>query len=225
VTEAGRREVPQALLERIRGDLQPIRPVLRPQTRAVVVALLAVIAAIVLLSIHGARQDLPSLASPMFLGMLAARIAAGSFLIFVALRDAMPAGRAGPAAVSTALAAGVAVLFLLPPVYASILVLDSSRIHVGSGFCYALVLGTAAVPFVIVYWLITRAYPLSPLRAGLLAGLGSGVLAEAAQFVACSNARPAHTMLFHGGGALTVALAGLLGGLALSLRRRREMSF
>jgi hypothetical protein len=217
------RALPPLLAAKIAGDLRPVRPVRSAETRGIAVIAIAAIAGAVLLWAIGMRHDLRSFASPWFLAMLLARIAAGSLLVLIALKDAVPGTHGIDARMKIAAVLGVAAVLALPPLFAS--TLESTPGVVGPSFCFPLILAVAIPSFVGLLWLLLRAYPLHPLRTGAVAGLGSGVLAEAAQFVACSNANAAHGSLVHGGAAITLAILGGVAGWIITARRRRELSF
>jgi len=209
------------LMSRIAADLRPVRPVRSAETRSAAVLALAAIAGALLLATIGMRHDLASFASPWFVAMLLARVAAGALLIFLALKDAIPASGTVGTVMKTAAAFGVVVLLALPPLYAWCV--GSSSTSVGPMFCYPLILAVALPSFAGLLWLLLRAYPLHPLRTAALAGLGSGILAEAALFVACSNSAAAHGSLVHGGAGVTIAIFGAVAGWLIAVRRRREL--
>jgi hypothetical protein len=217
MNDTQRREVPAALAARIAADLAPVRPLPRAELRFGVVALLATLTAAVLLFVIGTRRDMP-LTSPVFLIMLAIRIEAGALLAIVALRESIPGRRARLDTKGSTVLFALAVLFLFPRF------LTGPPAPAGPGFCFPLIVLVALPSFAALLWLLARAYPLHPIRTGAIAGLGSGLLAEAAQFVACSNSGYMHASVVHGGAAVSMALVGVLGGWLMDIRRRRELS-
>ncbi|HEX7153214.1 MAG TPA: NrsF family protein [Thermoanaerobaculia bacterium] len=206
-----RREVPASLMMKL--DFAPVRPLPRAEVRFGVVAVLALAAGAAMLLSLGARTDTP-LTSPLFLAMLLARVAAGVLLALLALRDAIPGSRPLGGAMAATVAFGAFVLFVLPIVF------TPGPAPFGPGFCFPLIVAVALPSFVALLWLLRRAYPLHPVRAAALAGLGSGLLSEAAQFVACSNAGAVHGSVVHGGAAVSVALAGAVVGWLLARGER-----
>jgi hypothetical protein len=209
------------LMSRIAADLRPVRPVHSAKTRSAAVLAIAAIAGALLLATIGMRHDLASFASAWFVAMLLARVAVGALLIFLALKDAIPASGTFGAMMKIAAAFGVVVLLVAPPLYAWSV--GSSSTSVGPMFCYPLILAVAFPSFVGLLILLMRAYPLHPLRTAALAGLGSGILAEAALFVACSNSAAMHGSLVHGGAGVTIAIFGAIAGWLIAVRRRREL--
>jgi len=208
---------PPDLLAKITADLRPVKPVRSAETRGIVVLAIAAIAAAILLSAIGMRHDLASFTSPWFLTMVLMRIVAGTLLVLLALKDAIPGTSGIGAAMKPAATFGAIVLFALPAVFA--LTQPSTEGPMGPRVCYLLILLVAAPSFSGLLWLLMRAYPLHPLRTAALAGLGSGILAEAAQFVACSNSSPVHGAIVHGGAAATIAVFGAVAGAIMAQRR------
>jgi hypothetical protein len=217
------RTPPPALLAKITADLRPVKPVRSAEKRGLAVLAIAAVTAAILLSILGMRRDLESFASPWFLTMLVMRVGAGTLLVLLALKDAIPGARSIGTAMKIAAAFGAIVLFTMPAVFAWTLKANEGTI--GPPLCYPSILVVAIPSFAGLLWLLMRAYPLHPLRTAALAGLGTGILAEAAQFVACSNASPAHGAIIHGGAAVTIAGFGAVAGAIIALRRRRALSF
>jgi hypothetical protein len=60
-------------------------------------------------------------------------------------------------------------------------------------------------------WLVARGASVAPRLAGALAGMGAGLVADAAMHFECGAVDPAHTVIWHLG---AVALLSLLGALA-----------
>ena len=58
--------------------------------------------------------------------------------------------------------------------------------------------------------LVARAYPTRPAVAGLLLGIGAGVIADAGWRMFCHFSEPAHVLSAHLGGVAVAALAGLV---------------
>ncbi len=220
-----RHALPPALAAKIFRDLRPVRPVLRSDVRAMAIGAVALLAAVLLLAVSDVRSDFATLPSIAFFGMLTARIAAGLLLVSCALKESVPSAASSAPARALAIGSGLAVLFILPGIFAQILGGSSAGNPLGGWACFGFVLAVAIPSFIGLVVLMTRAYPLRPLLAGLLAGLGSGALAEAAQFVGCSDTHPLHGWVVHGGAALTVALCGVMAGLLIHLSRRRDFSF
>lgn len=216
------RTLPPALAAKIAADLQPVRPVRSAETRSIAIIAIAAIAAAILLSAIGMRKDLHSFASPWFIAMIVARIAGGALLVLLALKNAIPGTEGVGAVMKIATVFGVAVLFALPSLFAPPVVTPEG---IGPGFCLPLIIAVALPSFGGLLWLLMRAYPLHPLRTAALAGLGSGILAEAAQFTACSNSGAVHGTLMHGGGTLAMAILGAISGAVIAAKRRRELTF
>ncbi|HVS33828.1 MAG TPA: NrsF family protein [Thermoanaerobaculia bacterium] len=208
-----------ALASKIVGDLGAIRPLLPPEARTLVVALLAASAATTVLLVLGLRTDIHTLPSGIFLSLLAARIAVGLALILFALREAIPAATPHPGARAVAIASGFGALFFFPHLFAWI---AEAREAVSSAVCITGMLAVSLPSLAITFWLIGRGYAFHPVHSGVLAGLGSGVLAEAAQFLVCPGTSPFHGCAVHGGAAIGTAACGAFIGWLIATRRRRR---
>ena len=207
-----RPQVPEALASRIFIDFQPVRPVLPIRARALIVIAIAVIAAAGLLAANGLRADLAALPADMFAGMVMIRILLGVSLIGLALGEAIPAGGHTARWRSAWLTAGVGGLFVLPAVFAALIGSRSHDATLGPWFCFPFIIAVSVPSFIVVNVLLRRGYALCPIRAGLIAGLGTGILAEAAQFAACANSAVGHQWLMHGGAVVSLAALGAIVG-------------
>lgn len=216
--------VPDTLFAKITADLRPVRPVWSHPVRAAAVVVLAALAGTSLVMALGLRADLGPLGTPSFVGVVAVRLLAGALLIWLALREAVPTGRTSEVGSRGAVVLGVLLFLAFPFVFAGMYDVPPAGTTVGPWICVPRILGVAVPAFVALLWFLSSAYPLHPLRTSALAALGSGILAEAAQFVTCPNADPLHSMLCHGGAVLALAVAGVLGGWRMASRRRQELS-
>jgi hypothetical protein len=209
-------EIPQALLEKLSQDLRPVRAVLPARVRSAIVILLGAFAAIVLLMRFGVRDDIAAQDTMRFSAFLLVRIAAGVTLIALALREAIPSAAAPDRVRSSALLIGLVLLVLLPLFFAT------GDAPLAPMQCGVLILAVSALPFVALMILIYRAYPLRPVVTGLTAGLGSGLLAEAALFAMCSNAGAMHGTVVHGS---AVAIMGVIGAIIGYVTKRRSPAY
>ena len=71
--------------------------------------------------------------------------------------------------------------------------------------------------------LILRSTPLRASFAGLLAGAGTGLMAEGVHHLDCPVTHLAHVLVWHGGAIVLLALLGAGFGLALESLERRRM--
>jgi hypothetical protein len=82
-------------------------------------------------------------------------------------------------------------------------------------------------PVLLVLWLLSRGLPLRPKIAGLLAGIGGGLVSEGVYRLHCGVSHPAHVVGWHTTAVLVMGLLGLLAGMwweRHQLRRWREQS-
>lgn len=216
--------VPDTLLAKVTADLRPVRPVWSYPVRAAAVVVLAALAGTSLVMALGMRDDLGPLGSPSFVGVVAVRLLAGALLVWLALRESEPTGPRSEVGVRGAVVLGVILFLALPFAFAGMHDVPPAGTVLGPWICVPRILGVAIPSFLALFWFLSSAYPLHPLRTSALAALGSGILAEAAQFVTCPNADPLHSTLGHGGAVLILAAAGALGGWRIARRRRQELS-
>lgn len=218
-------EAPPVLLEEIRRDLRPVRPVLAPGPRAALIALLAIATAVVFLLIGGIRGDLGELPATLFLVAFVARLTAGSTLIAIGLREAVPAAGVSRSTRMAALVGAVALVLLLPIGMARLLGASDMPFDPAQLRCYRAELLIAAPAFLAAWWLLARSYPVRPLFAATATGMGVGLLADTALFAHCPIDAPTHLLLAHEGAVLTIAAVGALLGALLLRARRRSFRF
>ena len=209
---------PAELRARLAADYTAVRPLPPPFARTLWVtpfALLALLAAPVYFNV---RADAPQLGWLATWGLSFLQMAAGFAVIAAALRDTIP-GRewstpqlalwiAAPLLLVIAASFTTAALSALP--------LDEGWWIVGA-VCLA---GSAAMAMPIVALanvLAARAYPTRPAIAGLLLGLGAGLMADAGWRIFCHYGEPAHVLSAHLGGVIVSALAGA--AVAITLRK------
>jgi hypothetical protein len=146
----------------------------------------------------------------------------GLVLIGLALREAVPGLGVSPRAIGAGVAAAFALQALVAwstHVVSPGPAFDPATFWLGSACARTeALLGIPAV--LLTLWLVARAYPLRPERAGLLGGVGAGLFADGVQHLHCPLSDLRHVLVFHAGGMLGLALLGWLFGLALGSYRR-----
>lgn len=219
------RPMPEALRQAVRRDPGPVRPLLAPGARLLLVVLAAVLAGVALIAVKGVRVDRELLGPALLWVPAFGRFIAGAFLVHLALRAGVPG--AGPSRpVRRAALAGAPVLFLaltewvaraaaaaglmvdLPPAMA--------RHALG---CYPMEIVVALPGVLLAAWLLARAYPLRPVAAATLGGLGAGLLADAVLHLVCPLPAASHVLSVHGGALATLAAASALLGWLEGVRR------
>jgi hypothetical protein len=216
-----RMQLPEALAREIDRDLGPVRPLLRPELRAASIVLVAAVCGAAFLSVHGLRSDYPRLPIAAVLSVFFLRAAAGAGLLFLAMREAVPAAGWTDRGRRVALIAAAAALLVLPEVFVRAIDLGEPA-AVTPLLCFPLVVLVAVPSLVVGLVLLQRAWPLRPVMTSVLAGLGSGMLAGATMFIACDNASAAHAWAAHESAALAVALLGGIAGWVMGVRRARR---
>ena len=208
---------PAELRARIAADYTAVRPLPSPLARALWVTPFALLALLAAPAYFTVRVDAPQLGWLATWGMSLLQLAAGFAVIAAALRDAIP-GRAWPTPQLALWIAGP----LLLVIAVSFTSASLSALPLGGGWwivgamCLA---GSAAMAMPIVALanvLAARAYPTRPAIAGLLLGLGAGLMADAGWRIFCHYGEPAHVLSAHLGGVVASALAG--SAVAVTLR-------
>jgi hypothetical protein len=216
---------PDLLLEEMRRDLRPVRPILAPGPRAVLIGFIAFLTAGVFLRLGGVRGDLGELSGALFVTALLVRIAAGATLLAIGLREAVPSGGVSHRIRVASLLGTAALLLVLPIGLAQLIGASDAPFTIGQLRCYRFELLIAAPAFAASYWLLARAYPVRPLFAATMTGMGVGLLADAALFAHCPIDAPTHVLIAHEAAVLTLAAAGASLGWLLQRSRRRSFRF
>lgn len=82
-------------------------------------------------------------------------------------------------------------------------------------------------PVLLALWLLSRGLPLRPRIAGLLAGVGGGLVSEGVYRLHCGISQTTHVLLWHTSAILVMGLLGLVTGIwweRRQLQRWREAS-
>jgi hypothetical protein len=205
--------VPPALAAAISRDLAPVRPLLTPARRSLVVGAMAAATGAALVTAYG----VPATESPATVAAsFAVRLALGAGLCVVALREGVPSDGVSSRTRWTAAALGAAGLLLLPLLQSQ----PGAAFSVHDSLCYWLVLLTAAPVAALVAFLLGRAYPVRAVSAMAIGSLGAAWLADIAASLICADRNLQHAFVFHGGAVMTLAAAGTLAGLLLRRLQR-----
>lgn len=79
--------------------------------------------------------------------------------------------------------------------------------------CFWRISALGVVPVLAVLLLLSRGLPLRPRVAGLLAGVGGGLLSEGVYRLHCGMSHPAHIVPWHTGAILVMGLLGVIAGM------------
>jgi len=208
------------LREAIARDLQPARPLLPPSLRALVFAPLALATMVAVPSVYFFRPDLAELGVFRAWGLSIAEVIIGLTIVALALRESIPGRALSKRTVATAVLGGIAtplLIYLITSERFDIGVPPRAQLYV-SFICFRTSLGAAVPALLVVTALVARAFPLRPGVAGLLYGLGCGVIADAGLRLYCEFTMPSHVIAAHGG---AVVAAMFVGPLLASLVRPR----
>lgn len=212
--------LPEGLREAVRRNLAPVTPLAPPWQRTLAVGLPTLAALVwVLRLISGSEMSAPLLTFSAA-GVALLEGLAGLTLVWLALREAVPAmGLGAPRATLALLVA------LLLQVGLGLLLWYSS----GSGYstpdsvemgarCATVVVLIGIPHLALAMWLAHCAFPIRPRSSGALAGAAAGLLAAAVWHLACARHDFEHLLLWHFGA--TVAMAVLGGAVGSFLGRR-----
>lgn len=222
--------LPAALREALRRDARPVRPLLSPGVRALLVALVALTAVPLALGMRGLRPDGQSL-GPFLLWIPAlVRIAAGAALILLALREGIP-GQGAPPLVRAAALLGTPILLVLLAEWVAAgavggmpMMMDGAMAGRTPGECFPRLVMLAAPALLLLGLLLARAYPLRPVIAATAGALGAGLLADAALHLTCPFTAVSHMLLVHGGAVAALATTAVMAGWVFGRRRLRPRS-
>ncbi|MFZ5803495.1 MAG: NrsF family protein [Acidobacteriota bacterium] len=217
-------QLPEKLRTRVAQDLRPVKPVAAPSVRLLLIVLWTCAALVAVPALVGLRFNAPDLGFWLLWGATGAEAVAGLALVFLALREGIPAlGAPRGTLVSALLGAWVLQLGVALFTHARCPCPASGAMDHMACFASETLLGIPAL--LLTLFLVVRAYPLSPPRAGLLGGVGSGVMADAVQHLICPVSDLRHVLLWHFGAVAALGLLGLVFGFVwegLRLRRFRR---
>ena len=217
----------QRIRSEIAQDLRPVKRLSSGWLRALFILPYAFFALAVLLLALGLRSDSENLGPGVLWGLGFLQLMVAYFIFYIALRQAVPGEAVGP----RVWLAFPAIILLVQMVVAmwtyrySPLEIPSERVLPYGLACFSLTSLFAVVPLVIGLWLLSRGLALRPRVAGLLTGLGGGLLAEAVYRMHCPFSQLTHVLPWHGGAVLMLGLVGFCSGVlweALRLRRWEE---
>ena len=201
--------VPAELRSRIHADYAAVRPLPSPWLRALWCAPFAVLALLAAPTYFHVRADVLQLGWSRSWGASLVQVVAGFALLAAALRESVP-GRSW--------SAGAIGMWIATPIVLAIAVTfaswEASPVILPRGWwtvwmvCLSGSAATALPLVALANVLVARAYPTRPAVAGLLLGIGAGVIADAGWRMFCHFSEPAHVLSAHLGGVAVAAFAG-----------------
>jgi hypothetical protein len=203
-------------------DLKPVRPLLPPGRRLLLLIPIAIVAAGYSPSL-ATRGDLGQLGVLAAWGLSAVQWMIGLLILGVALRYAVPGrGVSRRFLIATIAAAPLTILTVTAITYA----LEPSGVPPGMAFTYwwACVrdpMIIAAPIFLVASVLAMRAYPTRPALVGALCGLAAGLLADSGWRLYCDVSSPSHVLGSHGLAIVLMAGVGAVAAGAVDRVQRR----
>jgi hypothetical protein len=194
----------------VERDLRPVRPLWPPSRRALALLPLAIVIVVGIPVLNDFRTDLGTLGFFRGWGLSILESLAGLGVVALGLREAVP----GRALKISALVLASIVGLALPLV---VLRVTADNFTVGpkswSEWRYGMVCfrtsALAAVPVLAASAFLTRrAFALRPVAAGILWGLGCGLIADAGLRLYCEFTTMPHVLLEHFGAVVVSMLAG-----------------
>lgn len=203
--------------ERVRDEvsknLEPVRA-LRPAWMSALVTIpLALFLLSLVLVVYGLRNDAAAISGWALWGPASLMVAAAYAVLMLALVQ-----RAPESAVSR-------VWWIALPLLAIAIQLGGSYWTLAySGppaevsrqmetMCFGRISALGVPPVLLVLWLLSRGLPLRPKLAGLLAGIGGGLVSEGVYRLHCGMSHLTHVVPWHTGAILVMGLLGLLAGM------------
>lgn len=215
-----------SLRNRIAADLRPVRPLLEPWQRALVVSPLALLLLVALpLAVFHVRTDVDRLSPAVTWGLSVVQISVGLALVGSGFRQVVPGRWFGSVGVAILLglggAATLGAMWLTwhasPVRLPEVVWTESTAGCLRQSFLDGIPVLAACLV------LAGRGLVARPALVGALAGLGAGVISDAAWRMVCVVTQPSHVFLGHFGAVVGLALAGAAAMSAWSrLRQRRR---
>ena len=211
--------------ERVRDivarDIKPVRPLLAPGRRMLLLVPIAIAAALYAPFGYGHR-DFDRLGWLASWGMSAIEWGIGLVVLAVALRHAVPGrGVSRRFLLATLIGAPLLIVLVTVVTYA----IEPSGVPPGVAFsfwveCVRWPVMLAAPILLVASLLAMRAFPTRPGLVGALCGLASGVLADSGWRLACEVSSPAHVLESHAFAVLLVTGLGALTAVIIDTLRR-----
>ena len=218
----GMSTLPERLRHEVENDSRPVRPLPPAWLRLGWVLLWGLCVAVIVPALFGVRRDAVSVGFLLVWCAGVAQFGVGLWLVYLALREAIPAAGSSRGVWLAALLTGAAV-----PVAVGVLVWmrvgmpESAPGGLAKGMTCMTMESVAGLPaMLLTALLVARAWAVRPRWAGLLGGAGAGLLADAVQHLICPVADLRHVLIWHGAAILVLALAGWAAGLVIERRRR-----
>jgi hypothetical protein len=216
--------IPTAVLDEVRRDLRPVRPLSAPFVRALIVLPVGVALLAGLPLFWGVRRNIGDLAPWASWGLSGLESLVGLLIIGAALSEAVPGRRLSARAVTLTLLAGALVPVALTLVTSGLLpAVEPPGVRIRFMIeCFDQIAIWALPAVAVPAWLAARSWPERPAVTGAFYGLGTGVMADAGARLFCWVSAPAHVLIAHGGAVLAVTACGAVVAAVFDRRRARS---
>ena len=208
MTSAGAHERVRRLVAR---DLRPVRPLPAPTRRALTLAPIALLIALLAASRYGWREDFDRLGPVITWGFSALQWTLGLLVLALALREAVPGGSMSRRALLTAGTLTAAAIAIITAVtYAAHPTFVPPSLAWPMWYlCFLGPLEFGTPILIVATVLAARALPTRPSTVGALSGLAAGLITDSGWRLTCWITVPAHVLGAH---ALAVAALVAIGG-------------
>lgn len=216
--------MPDDLRARVADDLRPVRPLLAPWQRALLLAPAAALAWAAAPGVLGVRGDIASLGPWLAWGGSLVQLGVALALIVAALREAVPAEALSRSTTRALLIAGVLCTVVLAVATHVVSPEPVPRVETFESwwFCWERAVLAGAPLVLLIAVLLARGLPMRPGFAGAQAGMGAGVAVDGGWRLFCNYSNPAHVISSHGGAVLALAVAGIVIGVTIGRLRQKS---
>lgn len=203
--------------ERIRDevarDLEPVAS-LKPAWMSALVAIpLALLLLSVVLLVYGLRSDAAAIDHWALWGPVSLMVLAAYVVLWVALVQRSPESTVSwvwwIALLLGAIALQVGGAYWTLSESGSASALSPQT----EAMCFWRISVLAVPPVLVALWFLSRGLPLRPRVAGLLGGVGGGLVSEGVYRLHCGLSHPAHVLVWHTTAILVMGLLGLVAGM------------
>lgn len=213
---------PDPLRRAVAEDLRPVRPLLPPFRRALILLPLAAVIVVAVPLLHFFRSDMAALGWLGSWGLSFAEAFGGVLVIALALRESIPGRLLSGAAVGATLIVGLLVPYAVLAATAPNFAIGAPP---GAGWSDGLACfrtsASAAIPALLASAaLVFRALPVRPGMTGAIYGLGSALIGDAGLRLFCEFTVPSHVIGAHGGAILAVVGTGVVVAKVVDWTRR-----
>jgi len=208
MTEPG---IPASLLNQVRANLEPVRPLASPSRRLLALMPLAFVLFFGPPLYYHWRENFSSLPSWVSWGLSVLESLGGAALMGLALRQAVPGFGVRSRWILLACAGGVMLFTCVALTTAHVLPTSLEYPNPWTRLaweCVVMELPFAIPSLAISAWLVARALPTRPSLTGAAYGLAIGLMTDAGMRLFCRIDQPLHLFAAHGG----VLVLGAVGG-------------